>query len=332
MIFEIKNSCFDANPKTQRLLELADFVVRGRHRIYVENEEDIEYANWLETLPPDLADGWQLALDVSMESEALEPAKLKISVCEQATIGVDSIPPSLTVEDATRLGREPYRIFVENSDADRNFLLTFSNFQQKRKLEELERENLLRFEHCGGIGDLSNKVQSHLAKNPLFFEVCATVYDSDAKKPNAPSTQAKAVETFCTERSIASFMLKRRAIENYLMLSWIRSWATKRPNRKARKQAFGRLDSLCKLNMQQRSHLHMKKGLAADANEIQGGAHELFQGIDVGALEQLQTGFGNDIGSDIYSETWVQNSQPSEDQDAWDEVNGVVSEVMVLCR
>ncbi len=332
MIFEVKNSCFETNPKTQRLLELADFVVRGRHRIYVEDEEDAKYKTWVKTLPQDLADGWQLALDVSVESEALEPAKLTVSVCEKATIGVDSMPPSLTVEDAARLGREPYRIFVENSDADRNFLLTFSNSQQKRKLEDLERENLLRFEHCGGIGDLSNKVQAHLDKNPLFCQVCAAVYDSDATKPNSPSAQAKAVETFCAERTLANFMLKRRAIENYLMLGWINSWANCRPSREARKQAISRFVNLCKLSSSQKGHFHMKRGLLADANEMKNGAHDLYQDVDGCVLEQLQNGFGSDIGSDIYSQTWVQNSQSSEDQDAWDEVNSVVSEVMVLCR
>ena len=190
----------------------------------------------------------------------------------------------------------------------------------------------MRFEHCGGIGDLSNKVEAHLAKNPLFFKVCAAVYDSDATKPNSPSAQAKAVETYCAERTLASFMLKRRAIENYLMLGWINSWANGRPSREARKQAVSKFVSLCKLSPLQRSHFHMKRGLAADANEMQGGNHEFYQDVDGGVLEQLQGGFGSDIGSDIYSETWVQNSQSSEDQDAWNEVNSVVSEVMVLCR
>jgi len=332
MIFELKTSCFQLNPKTQRLLELADFVVRGRHRIYVEDEDDAAYAAWVAGLPRDLAEGWQLALDFSVEAEALEPARLTISVCEKAQTGAAPISPSLTVEDAARLGREPFRVFVENSDADRNFLLTFSNSEQKRKFEDLESENLLRFEHCGGIGDLSNKVQAHLEKNYFFSKVCAAVYDSDATQPNMPSNQANALEKFCAERMFASFMLKRRAIENYLMLSWINSWANQRPSRESRKQAIRKFENLCKLSPSQRRHFHMKKGLLADAKEMSNGANSLYQGVEASVLEQLQQGFGSGIGSDIYSQTWVQNSQSSEDQDAWDEVNGVVSEVMVLCR
>lgn len=332
MIFVVKASCFETNLKTKRLLDLADFVVRGRHRIYVEDEHDVNYTTWVETLPQELADDWQLALDYSVEADALEPAKLMVSICENVTSDADAIPPSLTVEDAALLGREPFRIFVENNDADRNFLLTFANSQQKRKLEDLEKESLLRFEHCGGIGDVVNKLNSHIAQNPLFFEVCAAVYDSDAKSPNAPSAQAKYVGNFCGQRSVANFMLSRRAIENYLMPSWIRAWSSKRPNQDARKQAFKKLDSFLRLTVQQRSHFHMKKGFAADAHEMQGDADTLFQGLDVDVLEPLKNGFGNSIGSDLYSETWVQDSQSNEDQGAWDEVNSVVSEVLVLCR
>lgn len=332
MIFLVKASCFETNPKTKRLLDLADFVVRGRHRIYIEDEHDVNYATWVETLPQGLADDWQLALDYSVESDALEPARIVVSVCENATSDADAIPSSLTVEEAALLGREPFRIFVENNDADRNFLLTFANSQQKRKIEDLERESLLRFEHCGGIGDVVNKLRSYVARNPLFFEVCAAVYDSDAKRPNEPSAQARSVEAFCGQQSVANFMLNRRAIENYLMPSWIRAWSSSRPDHDARKQAFKKLDSLRKLTVEQRSHFHMKKGFAADASEMEDGADAFFQGLDVDVLTGLQNGFGNSIGSDLYSETWVQDSQSNEDQGAWDEVNRVVSEVMVLCR
>lgn len=332
MIFVLKNSCFGQNAKTQRLLELADLVTRGRHRIYVEDEGDMHYLSWKAALPPELSDDWDLSLELSMELEALEPARYEIIVCETVQFDGRSTPPVLAVEEAARLGREPYRIFVENDGADRDFLLTFSNAQQKSKLEELEQENLLRFEHCGGIGELKKKVLAHVKKHQLFGLVCATVFDSDAPSPGTPSSQALAVEHCCADNGLQGFMLKRRAIENYLALDWMISWANSRPNRASRLKSVGCFKSFCQLNSEQKRHFHMKKGLSADNAAILAGSIKLYNGTDPAVLKNLQNGFGDDVGSEIYAQDWVKNSQSAQDQDAWDEVNSIVSKVMVLCR
>lgn len=332
MIFTLKKSCFGQQAKTIRLLELADLVVRGRHRIYVEDDADEGYLDWVSTLGRDLADIWNLSLTLSMELEALEPARYEISVCETTQLNYTSTPPVLAVDEASRLGREPYRIFVENDNADRDFLLTFSNAQQKSKFEELEQESLLSFEHCGGIGELKKKVLAYRNKHQLFGLICTTVFDSDAPRPGAPSGQALAVENCCTVNSLKAFMLKRRAIENYLALSWVNTWANSRPSKASRQRSVECFKSFCQLTPEQRKHFHMKRGLAVDSAAIQDGSIDLYDGTDSDVLESLQNGFGNDLGSEIYSQDWVQNSQSVEDQDAWGEVNSVVSEVLVLCR
>ncbi len=332
MIFVLETSCFSEAPNTLRLIELADLVIKGRHRLFVRDNFHTDYLAWVRELQKGLSEVWDWSLNLSMELEALEPARNTILVCEVTHPDYASSPPVLGVEEASRLAREPFRIFVENDDADRDFLLTFSNTDQKVKIEGLERDNLLRFEHCGGIGELKKKVEKFSKKHPLFHAVCTSVFDSDAPKPNTPSTQAVAVRDLCSAHCISGFMLERRAIENYLMRSWIITWVNCRPTRGVRKQFVHLFNCFCKLNAEQRKHFHIKKGLAADKTGISNGSIDLYDDVETELFKDLENGFGSDVGSDLYSEPWVQDSQPTEDPEAWNEVNSVVKEIMVLCR
>src|SRR5687768_12438978 len=149
----MEESCFANTPKTFELLQLANFVLKGRHRLYVKNLVHADYLSWTRRLPGELLDVWDLSLDLSMEQEALEPARITVNVCEFGTSNPVLPSPVLNVEQASRLAAEPYRIFVENDDADRDFLITYADNNQRRKIKELESSNLIRFEHCGGIGE-----------------------------------------------------------------------------------------------------------------------------------------------------------------------------------
>lgn len=330
MIFELEESCFQQEPKTFSLVELANVVLHGRHRLYVQDEINNHYSNWVTALPKDLSDIWLLALNLSMELEALEPAKITIKVSEASPPDHSSSPPILSVEQASRLAREPYRVFLENDDADRHFLLTFSDSHQKAKIEELESNNLIRFEHCGGIGELKKKVVKFAGKKTLYPAICTAVFDSDAPQPNDTSNQANAVLKVCGLIGVDVFMLKRRAIENYLLLSWLNTWVNR--TRDKRKRYLSLFKNFCTLNKEQRAHFHMKNGLTADTAKVSDGTIHLYDNIEDDRLRLFATGFGSNVGSDLYSSQWVQDSHQSEDPEAWEEVNGIVKEFLVLCR
>lgn len=332
MIFDLEVNCFQKNAKTLRLVELADIVIKGRHRLFIKDNENTDYLDWLERLPIDLRDIWELSLDLSVELEALEPARITIKVCETSQPNSSSSPPVLGVIDAFEMAREAFLVFVENDDADRNFLLTFASSDQKAKIKKLEDNKLFRFEHSGGIGELPKKAARFVSKKRLFSTICAAVFDSDASQPGDISADAKAVTRVCDEHDIAVFMLERRAIENYLLLSWLNSWINKGPRGK-RAENIDRYKGFCKLNKSQRAHFHMKKGLTADMVKISNGLITLYGDLDEPVRLSLAEGFGSDVGSELYSLRWFQDSRnPSEDPDAWDEVNGIVKKFLVLCR
>lgn len=330
MIFELEESCFSKPLKTFELLQIANFVLKGRHRLYVKHPGHCDYVNWRGGLPQELVDIWDLSLDFSMEQEAREPAPLTVSVCE---IAVEQFSPSslvLNIDRASHLAAEPFRVFVENDDADRDFLITFSNDQQKQKIADLEKNNLIRFEHCGGIGELKKKVTRFADRYALHPVICTAVFDSDAPQPNDHSPDALAVVTTCDEKGVVAFMLKRRAIENYLGRSWLNTWINK--SRERKKKYLDCFNQFCQLNSSQRSHYHMKKGLTTDIAKLASDNFSLYNGLNDKQRGVLMTGFGSNIGSDLYSSTWVQESYPSDDPDGWNEVNAIVRSFLVLSR
>lgn len=330
MIFELEESCFLKTQKTFELLQIASFVLKGRHRLYVKNADHYDYLNWRQELPQELADIWDLSLDYSMEQEAREPAPLTVSVCEISTERLSPSSPALGIDQASRLAAEPFRIFVENDDADRDFLITFSNDQQKRKIKDLESHNLIRFEHCGGIGELKKKIIKFANRHALHQLISIAVFDSDAPRPNDHSPNALAVVAASKEKGVATFMLKRRAIENYLLRSWLSTWINKSKDR--RNKYLECFNHFCQLNISQRSHYHMKQGLSTDIAKISGGNFDLYDGLNDKQRDALMTGFGSDIGSELYSSTWVQESHPTDDPEGWNEVNAIVRDFLVLSR
>ena len=76
----------------------------------------------------------------------------------------------------------------------------------------------------------------------------------------------------------------------------------------------------------------MKKGLKADQAKIDDGTVTLYADVSSGDLGHLNDGFGSSLAADLYGKDWIQSVQTVEDADAWDEVNGMVNNILVLCR
>lgn len=293
MIFQIESTCFHEHPRTLDLLKLAEVVLKGRHRVYLADETDPDYLNWKLGLTIELVEIWDISLELSMELEALEPAAHTIKVCDAREPDHSATPPWLNVKQAAHLAAEPFRIFVENDDADRDFFFTFSDSQQQAKLNELEAASLVSFIHCGGIGDLPKKAKKFADKAILFPKISAAVFDSDAPQPNEASNQSNAALAVCHSCGVEAFVLRRRAIENYLHKSWLNSWINQS---KASRNKYTKLFvAFCSLSEDQRSHFHMKKGLKADRTQINAGTITLYQDVDIAAKGELEDGFGGTV-------------------------------------
>ena len=331
MRFNLNHSCFHQGPNTGSLVLMSQFALKGRHRLYVNEPSQRGYKQWVSSLPTELADEWNLAIDYSVELEAMEPASRVVTVCEETPASLAKDDLIINVESAERMVREPFRVFVENDDADRDFLLTFSNRHQAKKIAELERELLLSFEHCGGIGELKKKVRKYAEREALNSLNCSAVFDSDAPGPGMMSADAIAAQATCDTFELPAFMLKRRAIENYLMRSWLKGWASSLSG-KRRREKLKLVDAFSKLSLEQRSHFHMKKGLKADQIRIQSKEFSLYDGVPAQDLTLLNDGFGDGLAASLYATDWVKDVQAVEDTDAWKEVNDMVNDILVLCR
>ena len=327
MKFILRSSCFKCQKNTLSLLTLAHKVNSGRHRIYVPNARDNAYIKWVCELRPYLAQIWKLALDYSIRLDPLEPVKFSLTVCEESALCNDRKDLIVRIADVDRLIQQPFKVFVENDNSDRNFLLTFSNTQQFNKIIELERQNLLSFEHCGGISELRRKVKTY-ATNTHNYLNCTAVFDSDASSPGNISPDARRAEEQCANLGLEFFRLKRRAIENYLMRDWLKTWVNKRRDRRM----IEIFDSFARLCLEQRSHFHMKNGLKTDRADIANGTITLYKNVNMKDFVCLQNGFGSNLATELYAEEWIQKVQSVDDTAAWEEVNGMINAILVLCR
>lgn len=331
MIFELNKSCFESGDSTNLLLSMANIVRKGRHRLFVPKDANDAHEKWLGGLGLDLEKEWRNSLDDSMLLEAREPAEQNAIVCNETPQCLEPGELVLSVQTAERIVREPFRIFVENDGADRCFFLTFSNEEQFLKIKELEGENLLVFEHCGGITELPKRVARYVNSRGYNCLNCSAMFDSDAPAPDALSRQAIFARSTCEDHNVPSFVLRRRAIENYIQIEWLNTWVNKVP-RSARRGKLKLFNAYCRLAENQRSHFHMKNGLNADQRGIESGTISIYRDVPQDDLDILKDGFGTSLAEDIYFEDWVQNTFTTDDAEAWNEVNGVVNEILVLCR
>lgn len=330
MIFEIEPSCFQTNTKTFELLKMADFVLKGRHRLYICEDSQSDYLDWKSKLTVDLFEIWDRSLRYSMEVEAQEPAKHTVIVCQTSATDYSASPPVMNIDQAAQLASEPFKIFVENDDADRDFLLTFSDTQQTTKIGELEAANLLSFQHCGGITELPKKVSKFTEKAALHHNISAAVFDSDSTQPNEVSSQANTAQSVCAAAGVKAFVLKRRAIENYLLRSWLNAWVNETRTKTLRHLDLYKV--FCELTDEQRAHFHIKKGLKVDRTQIEANNITLYSNIALGTQAKLENGFGSSVGSDLFSSDWVQKSMSLDDPEGRNEVSGIVRSFLVLCR
>ncbi|MDD7909288.1 hypothetical protein PUV47_05110 [Pseudovibrio exalbescens] len=293
------------------------------------DQEGPNYITWFKRQSSEIKEEWQTSLDHSIESEALEPAKFPIAVRDDSPENTQTSPPTVHLETAVRLANNPYRIFLENDGSDRDFVFTYSNQQQLKKLRTLEKEGLLRFENCGGITELPRKIQQYVAKHPLNSINASAVFDCDASAPNQPSPQSNAATAACTEAGVEKFRLNRRAIENYLHPSWLNTWVNENRTRKARK--LGLYKAFCGLSRDQKAHFHMKDGLSKDKEAIAQNTLTLYNNVSQENRRKLNSGFGARI-AELYAKDWIQEKDHFTHGDTWTEVNGIVTRILALSR
>jgi hypothetical protein len=198
--------------------------------------------------------------------------------------------PKISVKDALSYIPIPFKIFVENNEADRAFLLAFLDKAEREELLEMQMQHWLVFVHGGGTGDLQKQI-SWEAANTMRADLRTFAYfDNDGLVPRSPSVKSLQIAAECQAHSIHFHQLSRRAIENYIPVSALEIWATLQ---KAKRRSYIRrqLAPFKKLSDDERDHFNMKSGPGADFGVV------AYPGLSEYELRQLKKGFGKKVAT-----------------------------------
>jgi len=267
------------------LLSLFDLGFKGRHYIQTDQPTPDAVCGWLEGRDAETRESCELALARSLERDALCPASKTVRVADVPHARWGD-PPVVPLSAAGTLLTQPFYVIVEDATRDRDFLLAVATAERKCRLTECADRGWLKFEHGGGITRMRERVAELLQDRGKALRAWV-LFDSDALRPGVPSRDSRRLAGAC-QRRVAFHQLSRRAVENYLPLPALETWA----NDASRKR---KVRALRKLRKDQRFHYNMKRGFAQDAKRADSdAAGDLYDELDPGLLQALQHGI--DVG------------------------------------
>lgn len=238
----------------------------------------------------------------------------------------------ISIKQAFSLLEEPFKIFLENGRNDKNFLLFFCSQAQKKHLQELIKTKEVIFEHGGGIGELRLMVQdTSLSNNRSYF-----LFDSDALPlhEHIINKDARFISEKCIEKKIKFTMLKRRFIESYIPNICLSNYVeSKKGTQKSKLRRLFNSYSMISCDST-KNFYNLKNGLLGDFNQFKSKMgyeyfkKEYYRNIPDRETYIYNNGFGSDISKVYEEQIYVPEDKKRSDISAWDEVNGVVNEIL----
>jgi hypothetical protein len=260
------------------LLRLFATAVDGRHRVQPAGTPSNAWSTWLEALPADAQEAVKFAADWSTKENASRPSSITFDVAlrTQSAWSKDE----LTLGDAVDLAYRPHYLFLENAESDGCFLMAMLTVEERDWLENLREREWLVFYTAGGLLEIpkhvawAKKARARLVRAAVLFdsdavEAPASTPESDANFMKRLHENSLAVLKTCREAQagddaiLAHYVLRRRAIENYIPMAALERWAdsvngSNRRNRQKLVAAFAALPA------DRRHRYHLKKGYAKD--------------------------------------------------------------------
>lgn len=238
----------------------------------------------------------------------------------------------ISIKQAFSLIEEPFKVFLENGRNDKNFLLFFSSLSQKNHLQELIKTKEVIFEHGGGIGELRVMVQNTSLKNNRSY----FLFDSDALPlhEHIINKDAKFIGEKCAEKNIKFTMLKRRFIESYIPNICLSTYVeSKKGTEKSKLRRLFVSYSMISCDST-KNFYNLKNGLLGDFNQFkkkmgyEDFKKEYYRNIPDKETYIYTKGFGSDISKVYEEQIYVPEDKKRKDTSAWNEVNGVVNEIL----
>lgn len=308
----------------------------GQHRILVEDQDAPAFLAWLDGLEKEQRQEWQMALDDGLRLDGQDPAYYGIRIAHLEMSSWNLPVPRLTLADAIQLLKVPFCVLLEDDQADRAFLLSMIEPEQKEYLLKLEDRGHVHFAHGGGLGKMTATVKRARKARIAPFGRLWVLFDSDGLRPKLSSNSAKKLADVCDGKAteghggqIPYHMLARRSIENYIPLTSLKSWIDRLPPRR-RGGLPAKHVALGKMSDEQRYHFNMKDGFSGDRNRQDAATvGDLYDNLPVEDRQALDKGFGKKIAERFQDQ--VTERQLRSDG-GWDEVHPHVDKLIRYIR
>lgn len=304
----VDDAVFSTHGHDHLLHELLLSCRDGRHLIEVVPQSAPSCRKWLSDYAGRVGSYYQQILDSSVRELATNPTRSVLRI------------PEISIPDALNLLKMPLAILVENERNDGAFLRAVLRGPREPEWKRALERQWINFDSGGGMQEIEKRIQSSTAVDPRRTYV---IFDSDARRPEVPSTAARRLAALCGEAKLRTHVLKRRERENYLPLDALQLWVdeSKRSTKAALRRLLGQYR---RLTDAQRHHFNMRRGLKADGDDA-----PLFECVNNVLRQALQTGFGDDVGQ-IFD-------RPERLMDGWlisdgqgEEMQSVLDEILAM--
>ncbi|SDA14724.1 hypothetical protein [Sphingomonas sp. NFR15] len=217
----------------------------------------VKSSEWFNQLSQSRKVDWLNATDWAVRDAAVFRLRSIVATTGRNFDNIDQI--QLPLDEVLRLLDRPKRLWVENDRNDRYFWLAMMASDLREMFLDFERRGVVEFSSRGGLDELRASLEAQVARGASGPLDSWVLFDSDGEVPGHRSASANAMASFCQAAGISHHCLSRRAIENYLPLKALWSWADgaksdRRPMRRAAVDAYKRM------NVEQRYHYHLKSG------------------------------------------------------------------------
>ncbi len=243
------------------MISLFRYALEGRHRIEVDLQEPLVLA-WLEMQSAGVQEEIRVAVDWSVEAEALEPSAIRVVVGNYQQNDWTKQPLQIKLDDARVFLDAPFSLVLEDATSDRDFLLKMLTPEERAFIVAQLNRGFLRVDHGGGLPNMGKQVaQRNLVPSSRYKTW--VLFDSDALKPGAPSAGSELLRLICGD--IPHHQLQRRCVESYLPPQALHAWAATGKQRELRQARFRLVGAFLRMRAEQRHHFNMKNGFAQDA-------------------------------------------------------------------
>lgn len=293
----------------QKIIELID---DGKHEWHIIDPDLVESTPWFQQLH---ASHRLLFEKAAMESSRFpsdesetNPRSLHVNIL---VVGKHRPPQALPPASAYEYLQMPVKILLEDRITDGMFIRAVLLHLARQEVQDLKKLKAIETDSAGGNGNLKNLVESLIQDwefpgMPLRMVV---VTDSDAQLPDKKRGKtAEKLEVLCREHAIACFVLKKRAIENYVPDEVIREYGQK----SGREKLAPAIKALEQMDAELRDYFPMKDALdsASKTQEVEYYKNKLSPKDFTALSRPVFQGFGKDFIRILFREEDPHKTRP----------------------